>query len=339
MSTALDRNRHDRPQEAFALARPRSGQEGVDTQRFSALSTLTQTHHRPVDPVAVDCVKLIIVRSGSAQLFGGFGTRHVKVGDVVLLAARTLCGVEPEGSVTTTSIYLDRDYVIDQVFWQYAAQFYDRHNARAYFDTHYSTPAQIVRIGEDRAGTLMPWLDELASLSLDGLRSERFLRAQALLFSVLDVIVPFIPTAARNLSTGHGGAVVLASPWHRQFKTLRFEARHVAQLFRNDPAHRWAVQDLAETVHLSPSQLRRVFVQTFGKAPIAYLTMVRTERMAQLLRSTELPIKQIATDVGWADPDFAARQFRRGIGVSPRIYRRCACTSDRDDGAQPHREE
>lgn len=36
----------------------------------------------------------------------------------------------------------------------------------------------------------MPWLDELAALSADGLPSERFYRAQALLFAVLDVIVP-----------------------------------------------------------------------------------------------------------------------------------------------------
>ncbi len=83
--------------------------------------------------------------------------------------------------MTTTTIYLDRDYLIDQVFWQYAAQFCDRHNARDFFEARYSTPAQIVRIGEDRAAHLMPWLDELASLRLDGPQPEQFLRAQALL--------------------------------------------------------------------------------------------------------------------------------------------------------------
>lgn len=33
-----------------------------------------------------------------------------------MLAANTLCGAEPEGWITTTTLYLDRDYVIDQVY-------------------------------------------------------------------------------------------------------------------------------------------------------------------------------------------------------------------------------
>ncbi|MCB1297603.1 MAG: helix-turn-helix transcriptional regulator [Microthrixaceae bacterium] len=266
-------------------------------------------------------------------MFSEFGTRHVKIGDVVLLAAKTLCSSEPESSVTTTTIYLDRDYVIDQVFWQYAAQFCDRHNARDFFETHFSTPAQIVRIGEDRAGMLMPWLDELATLSVDGLHPERFLRAQALLFSVLDVIVPFMTTTAATVTGRRGSTVVPAAPRHRQFKPLRVEARNVAQLIRDDPARQWTVPELADAVHLSPSQLRRVFVEAFGKAPIAYLTMVRTERMAQLLRSTVLPVRQIAGEVGWADADFAARQFRRGLGVTPTTYRQFVCAPDSDGAA------
>ncbi|GAA4890314.1 hypothetical protein GCM10025789_03470 [Tessaracoccus lubricantis] len=300
---------------------------------FSPIVARTESRHTAVNPIAFDCVKLIVVRAGGARLFSAFGNHHVNIGDVVMLATNTLCGAEPEGWITTTTLYLDRDYLIDQVFWQYAAQFCDRHNARDFFDAHYSTPAQIVHIGEDRAGHLMPWLDELTALSLDGPQPERFLRAQALLFSVLDVIVPFMTTTAATVSGRRGSTVIPAAPRHRQFTPLRVEARHIAQLIRDDPAHQWTVPELAEAVHLSPSQLRRVFVEAFGKAPIAYLTMVRTERMAQLLRSTVLPIKQIAADVGWADADFAARQFRRGLGATPTAYRQFVCGSGSDDAA------
>lgn len=107
-----------------------------------------------------------------------------------------------------------------------------------------STPAQIVRIGEDRASHLTPWLDELAFLSLDGPQPERFLRAQALLFSVLDVVVPLITTA--DTSNGRRGSTMIpAAPRHRQFTPLRVEARHVAQLIRDDPARQWTAQELA----------------------------------------------------------------------------------------------
>ncbi|MDN5757560.1 MAG: hypothetical protein L0H59_03375 [Tomitella sp.] len=69
----------------------------------------TESLHRPREPIAYDCVKLIFVRAGSAIVFSEFGERPVRVGDVVLLAANTLCGAEPEGWVTTTTLYLDRD--------------------------------------------------------------------------------------------------------------------------------------------------------------------------------------------------------------------------------------
>ena len=135
---------------------------------YSPLTARTQSLHVPIDPVAFDCVKIIVVRAGSARLFSEFGSRHVNVGDVIVLSANTLCGAEPEGWITTTTLYMDRDYVIDQVFWQYATRFRTRHDASDFLEAHYAEPAQIVRIGEERAGLLMPWLDEHAALSVDG---------------------------------------------------------------------------------------------------------------------------------------------------------------------------
>ena len=49
-------------------------------------------------------MRVIVVRVGGSVLFGEFGTRRVNVGDVVVLAANTLCGVEPEGWIATTTI-------------------------------------------------------------------------------------------------------------------------------------------------------------------------------------------------------------------------------------------
>lgn len=71
----------------------------------------TQTFHRPVGPIAYDCVKVIIVRDGSAILFSEFGQKAVNVGDAVLLCANTLCGSEPEGRITATTVYMDTDYL------------------------------------------------------------------------------------------------------------------------------------------------------------------------------------------------------------------------------------
>lgn len=164
------------------------------------MSARSRTHYRPVSPVDFDCVQFIVVRAGSARLFSELGARHINIGDVVVLAANTLFGAEPEGWITTTTLYLDREYVVDQVFWQYSAQFNTRHDDSDFLEAHYAEPAQIVRVGEERAGLLMPWLDELAALSVDGVTPERFYRAQALLFSVLDIVVPMLAMTGDRVS-------------------------------------------------------------------------------------------------------------------------------------------
>ncbi|WP_229118158.1 hypothetical protein [Enemella evansiae] len=103
---------------------------------------------------------------------------------MILLGANVLCGSEPEGHITVTTIYADSDYVLDQVRWQYAGFLEDRLEAQGFADTIYTEPAQILRLGEDRAGMLMPWLDELVALSVEGNFVTHYLRMQALWFQV-----------------------------------------------------------------------------------------------------------------------------------------------------------
>lgn len=74
-------------------------------------------------------------------MFSEFGERPVRVEDVVLLAADTLCGAEPDEWLTATTLYLNRHYVIDQVFWQRAAILTDRLEAKDFMSDHYAEPA------------------------------------------------------------------------------------------------------------------------------------------------------------------------------------------------------
>ena len=289
--------------------------------RFRPLLARTRTIFRPVGPVAYDCVKLIFVRAGSAVLLSEFGEKPATTGDVVMLGANTLCGSEPEGSITVTTLYLDRDYVIDQVFWQHAALLSDRLEAQDFMNKRYSEPAQILTLGEDRAGMLMPWLDEMVALSIDGPSPESFYRLQSLLFAVLDVITPFVKTTPVRRTQSQRLATWPGLPHHRRFVPLRAEAREAAGLLRSASAQRWTLHELAKAVHLSPSQLGRVFVDAYGKTPMTYLATLRAQELALLLRETELPIEVAMREVGWYSRGHAARLFRLCVGASPARYR------------------
>jgi len=282
----------------------------------------TATIHRPLGPVAYDCVKVIVVRDGSAFLFSEFGQQMVKPGDVILLGANVLAGSEPEGHITVTTIYLDTDYMLDQVRWQYAAYLEDRLEAQGFAETIYTEPAQILRLGEDRAGMLMPWLDELVALSIDGNFVRHYLRIQALWFQVAYVLAPYITVSPLRVSSSQRAHIRPTLPRGRHFAPLRAEVRRAADLLRENPGRRWTIEDLADEVHLSSSRLSSVFVEAYGKTPLAFLTMIRAEHLAKYLRETNLTVAAAMHQVGWHSRSHATRLFHQYVGVTPGHYRR-----------------
>ncbi|MCO5299320.1 MAG: helix-turn-helix transcriptional regulator [Candidatus Nanopelagicales bacterium] len=288
---------------------------------ISPIVARSRTAYRSMGPVAYDCVTVIVIREGSAILFGESGQKPVKQGDVIALAANTLWGSEPEGHITATVVYVDPDYVLDQLRWQYADVMEDRLAAQGLADAIFAEPAQILHIGEDRAEMLSPWLDELVSLSIEGNLTRDFFRVQALWFQVVHVIEPFFSLSPARASLSQRRHTRPVLPRGRRFAPLRAEARHAASLLRSELASRWTLDTLAREVHMSPSHLSRVFVEAYGKTPLAFLTMLRAERLARLLRETDLPVAAAMREVGWHSRSHASRLFREYVGVTPGRYR------------------
>ncbi|WP_235934096.1 helix-turn-helix transcriptional regulator [Paramicrobacterium chengjingii] len=245
----------------------------------------------------------------------------MNIGDVVLLGANVLCGSEPEGHITVTTVYVDTDYLLDQVFWQYIDVLHDRLDVSDFADRLYTDPAQILRLGEDRVGLLMPWLDELVALTVEGVNRERFHRMQALWFSIMDQISPLIRITPVRESPSQRGRTRPTLPRDRRFSPLRGEARMMREAMAADLARNWTLADVADLVHLSPKQCARVFTDAFGKTPLAYLTMLRVQEMAGLLRNTDLPVVQAARRVGWRSRSQASESFKDCTGVTPGRYR------------------
>ncbi|MCX4471348.1 AraC family transcriptional regulator [Micromonospora sp. NBC_01655] len=288
---------------------------------FQPLLARTRTFHRPVGPATYDCVKLVTVRDGSALVYSEFGEKHAKAGDVLLRGANVLCGAQPEGHVTVTVIYLDLDFILDQFFWQYINLVKDRFASQSVADTIYTEPAKLLRLGEDRVGMLMPWLDELVALSVDGQYQQRFHRMQALWNAVIDQVSPFIQVSPTRILPNQRARTRPSIPRGRRFAPLRSEARTIRDLLHSDICHSWSIPELANAVHLSEKQLVRVFTDAYGKTPIAYLTMLRVEDMARILRESDASIAEAGRLVGWASRNRAASAFRECAGVTPGRYR------------------
>ncbi|MEZ4668698.1 MAG: AraC family transcriptional regulator [Anaerolineae bacterium] len=80
-----------------------------------------------------------------------------------------------------------------------------------------------------------------------------------------------------------------------------------------------SLEQLAQTVHLSPYHLTRLFRQQLGLPPHAYLNQVRVHHAKKLL-SIGTPIAEVAQITGFSDQSHLNKAFKRIVGVSPGQY-------------------
>lgn len=82
------------------------------------------------------------------------------------------------------------------------------------------------------------------------------------------------------------------------------------------------MEDITGRLPLSRRSIETRFRKEMGTTIWQYLLSVRIGHFSQLLLTTELPLKEIALECGFRDPNNIARTFRKFKGVSPQEYRR-----------------
>lgn len=81
-------------------------------------------------------------------------------------------------------------------------------------------------------------------------------------------------------------------------------------------------KELEDRLHYHYDYIARCLKQHTGMSPMQYLLYYRLNEACHLLGLDELPITEIAGEVGIRDYNYFSRQFRRAFGVSPKTYRK-----------------
>ncbi len=106
---------------------------------------------------------------------------------------------------------------------------------------------------------------------------------------------------------------------------LGADGRHLAAEAKRFIDGRFAeplsLRGVAERLGLNPTYLSELFKREIGTNFAAYVTMVRTEAAKHLLERTDLAVRDIAREVGYAYPEYFQRVFRRREGLSPVEFR------------------
>ncbi len=106
--------------------------------------------------------------------------------------------------------------------------------------------------------------------------------------------------------TGHGDAAVAdAQAWlDRNFAVAK------------------PVDEMVRRSGVAERSFKRRFTQATGISPLDYVQRLRVEYAKRRLEQSDAPIDEVSWAVGYEDPAFFRRLFRRVTGVAPGAYRR-----------------
>jgi AraC family transcriptional regulator, arabinose operon regulatory protein len=82
-----------------------------------------------------------------------------------------------------------------------------------------------------------------------------------------------------------------------------------------------SLQRLAEVAGLSPNHYGAVFKKCHGHSPIDHFNRLKIQKACELLKTTNLRVREIGEMLGLPDPYYFSRLFKKIMGISPRQYR------------------
>ncbi|MEA4968944.1 MAG: helix-turn-helix transcriptional regulator [Candidatus Pelethousia sp.] len=77
-------------------------------------------------------------------------------------------------------------------------------------------------------------------------------------------------------------------------------------------------ESLAQTFHVSPSYLHKIFRKQLNTSPIQYISNIKINEAQYLLSTSDLSIIQIAERCGFGDSRYFSRVFKSAPAFPPR---------------------
>lgn len=82
-----------------------------------------------------------------------------------------------------------------------------------------------------------------------------------------------------------------------------------------------SLDDVSRVINISPYYFSKLFKEEVGEGFVEYLTRIRVEKAKDLLINTDMPMKEICLEIGYPDPNYFSRIFKKSFGVTPTEYK------------------
>lgn len=78
------------------------------------------------------------------------------------------------------------------------------------------------------------------------------------------------------------------------------------------------ITEVAERAGVGERYIRKLFTQHLNLSPLDYLSQIRINKSIELLRNTEMSVKEICFACGFKSPQYFSRVFKQQMGMSPK---------------------
>ena len=92
---------------------------------------------------------------------------------------------------------------------------------------------------------------------------------------------------------------------------------YIRQNYRKD----LSLEEMSRQMDMSPYYFSKLFKEVTGSNFVEYVTGVRMDQAKKLLLQGKNSIKQICAEIGYSDPNYFSRIFKKYEGVTPSEYR------------------
>jgi len=106
------------------------------------------------------------------------------------------------------------------------------------------------------------------------------------------------------------------------------ELRPAIGLIRDNLSRPFGAAQLAEALGIPRIRLDRLFAARLGRSVGAEIARRRIAEAKRLLATGGLTLSEIASRCGYCHSSFLIRSFRKAVGVTPAVWRRCGGESD-----------
>ncbi|MDD5260288.1 MAG: AraC family transcriptional regulator [Methylacidiphilales bacterium] len=128
--------------------------------------------------------------------------------------------------------------------------------------------------------------------------------------------------AASTALAGFLGLIHLRqSVMKQRERTTEENIQETIDFMRANLARPISLRELAQLAHMSVSRYETAFTRSTGCSSIHYFNRMKIEKACRLLSETQLPAKTICAEIGYEDPYYFSRLFKKMVGVSPAYYR------------------